>query len=422
MSLAVSSASIDESTIRLVVNHVDRLKSLRSRPIIVAGLPWQIEVSHRDHSAKIGGGENTLAIHLRSLHPIRINWSCAAMATVQLTTFNVDDRQAPLINTIGPWVFNARELCASRNSFIRWADLFDRNAGYIRGNQIRLVIRIAAQKLPMPTYLLCQHILNVHQISFRIGNVRDLLAADSSPFELSDLKWKVIVRKNRFQNDINSYLGILLYCIPSNDNTTYFWTRRIFAEFRLRSDHPNQLPTYCTQQFSEAKKFSSANRCHGISRFIKWNDLMDPQRGFVRNNHIVLEVNIRDESRERKDNNNNNNHPMAIIGNRSYPIVYQMSVFDHIDRQNMAAGIFNGTGDADNNNNATDDTPTINDSLATFSCTICLEPIAGREIMSTACGHVFCKSCISTSMKARMRCPNCQAHLDADKVHPLYLS
>lgn len=421
---AVALSSIDEESIHLVVNNVSRLKSLRSRPIVVCNLSWQIEITHRDHSGKLGGGENALAIHLHSLNVDRSNWSCAAMATIKLKTFHRES--SPCINVIGPWTFNRNELSWSRNLFIRWVDLFDRNAGYIRNNSIQLDIKIAAQKFLAPAFLMYQQILNVFQFNFRVENVRDFLATDSGTFSFSDLKWKIVVRKNKFQDEEHSYLGVILYCIPSYDNTTHFWTRNIFAEFRLRSQRPNELPNYYVQQLNGTKKFTNINRCHGISQFIKWCDLMDPQNGYVQNNHITLTVNIRDDSRKvngNSDSNNNGNiHPMAIIGNRTYPIVYQISsLFDHIGNEGDATGNRNDN-DKENANTTNQSDQTINDAPITFSCPICLGSMVGHEIMSTACGHVYCKNCILTSMKARKRCPNCQAYLDADKVHPLYLS
>lgn len=435
-SLAVGSTNIAEDSIRLVVNNISRLKSLRSRPIIVGSLLWQIEIAHRDHSGKIGGGENALAIYLHSLNGDHSNWSCAAMATVELATFGVDRQSAPLIKVIGPWTFNRRELSWSRNSFIRWVDLFDRKAGYVRNNRIQLDIKIAAQNFPTPAFLMYQHILNVFQFNFRVENVRDLLAADSGAFGFSDLKWKIVVRKNRFHDVEHSYMGIMLYCIPSNVNTTNIWSRNIFAEFRLRAEQPNALPNHCVQRFCETTKYTNNSRCHGIPMFIKWCDLMNPQNGFVQNNHITLTVNIRDDSAKgngscssnRNNNNSSDIHPMAIIGNRSYPIVYRISsLFDHIENENDATDNSNGNGngqgdDKENASPTTNDlSTTINDPATTISCPICLGSMVGQEIMSTACGHVYCKNCILTSMKTRKRCPNCQAYLDADKIHPLYL-
>lgn len=171
--LPSSSFRSNEKSIIFVVNNITRLKSLRSQPVIVDNLPWQIEIEHREHSGKIGG-DNALAIRLHSLNVDHSNWSCAAMATIELKTF--DANRQPLTNVIGPWVFNNRELSWSRNRFILWTDLFDGNAGYVRGGRIRLHITILAQKLPTTNYrAVYQHILNVHQIYFRIENIRGLL-------------------------------------------------------------------------------------------------------------------------------------------------------------------------------------------------------------------------------------------------------
>lgn len=399
-----SPSRIHEKSINFVINNVNHLKSLRSRPVIVGDLPWQIEITHRDHSCKIGG-ENSLAIHLHSLNVASINWSCAAMATIELSTFDMN--REPLINVIGPWTFNRRELSWSRNTFIRWTELLDQNAGYVRNGRIRFIIKISAQKLPSPKRLYYQHILNVLQINFRIENVRNLLAADSNHFIFSDLQWKVLVRKNRFNDE--SYLGIILYCMPTDDNTVHHWTCNIFAEFQLHSERN----PFSGDQFNGVKKFTNTNRCHGISKFINWCDLMNPQNGYVQNNYIRLTVNIRDDSRTVDGNNNNRiNNPMAI---RNYPvrIIWSESVDD--DNENANTKKLSTTTATTTTTNST------NDQSMTMPCSICLESMFGREILNTSCGHVFCKDCILTSIKTRLRCPNCQAHLDSGKLHPLYL-
>lgn len=392
-----------------LINKMSHLKSVRLPVVYVDNLPWQIEIAHRDHSGKIGGGENVLAIHLHSLNGLaRTGWSCAAMAIVELLT--CDENCAPLSNVIGPWVFNGRELKWSRITFIRWSELFDQNAGYIRNDGMRFRIQIFAKKLPTPTCgLFYQHILNLCQINFRIENVRDLLAADSNRFRFSDLYWKIVVRKNRFNDE--SYLGIILYCIPMDRNSMqfcaskYFWTRKIFAEFRLNSERA-ECKTY---RFDEPKKFTTINRCHGTSKFIKWYNLMDPENGYIKNNYISLTVNIRDDTRN--DDGNTDNNPIIVSGNRNYPVPWA-SLLNLIEIEGIGAN----EQEDDNETASVGDNPSIK-----MACSICLENMVGRKVVSTTCGHVFCSECILTSLMVRLRCPNCQTYVGSADLHPLYL-
>ncbi|KAF4753048.1 LON peptidase N-terminal domain and RING finger protein 3, partial [Perkinsus olseni] len=60
----------------------------------------------------------------------------------------------------------------------------------------------------------------------------------------------------------------------------------------------------------------------------------------------------------------------------------------------------NGTGD---NNKSKDDDRT----MTTFECPICLRLLV--HPVTTACGHTFCKYCITKTMDHRQLCPSCRA-------------
>lgn len=44
-----------------------------------------------------------------------------------------------------------------------------------------------------------------------------------------------------------------------------------------------------------------------------------------------------------------------------------------------------------------------------FKCPICMDPLV--EEMSTMCGHIFCKECISASIAAQGKCPICRENV-----------
>jgi len=62
-------------------------------------------------------------------------------------------------------------------------------------------------------------------------------------------------------------------------------------------------------------------------------------------------------------------------------------------------------------------------------CPVCLDSFsevkaAGRQVMATTCGHVFCEECIQgvlgDNVTAR-KCPTCRKKLTARSVHPLFI-
>lgn len=56
-----------------------------------------------------------------------------------------------------------------------------------------------------------------------------------------------------------------------------------------------------------------------------------------------------------------------------------------------------------------------------ISCPICLESIIGRKPVSTTCGHLFCKQCITAALKTVKKCPMCKKTLKATNFHDIYL-
>lgn len=365
--MSTISTSIEEVPFRLTIKKIDELKSIRSSPVIVQDLPWQIELYRRE--AKDENSIDTLSIYLHCLSNNKLQWFCGAMATVRLQSFK--NNRPSLLNAIQPWVFCADELVWSCKGFIRWADLFDANNGYVKNNQIVIDVKISARKFPHINDRSLQYSTNARnsaKLSFQIAHVSDLMAAATSAFDFSGLQWKIVVRRKQFVDGDSwsqAYLSVDLYCATNQSSK---WKRKIFTKFTLKSEHDAHV-----QSFDEAKKYGNSCRNRGISKFLLWSTLMARRNGYVVNDSITMDVEIRDHSEDADDNNNN-----GASGSRQLPRIE-------------------------------------------MSCSICLEDMIGRELLSTTCGHIFCKSCILDSIALRSRCPNCQARLVKKDLHPIYL-
>nr|CAB3265657.1 E3 ubiquitin-protein ligase RNF4 [Phallusia mammillata] len=85
-----------------------------------------------------------------------------------------------------------------------------------------------------------------------------------------------------------------------------------------------------------------------------------------------------------------------------------------------------GTSTITNNNHPETSTEEQQAAVLRLKCPVCLEHLdklleRGSEIRSTNCGHVFCKPCIFTSIRATHKCPTCRKKLTERTTHPLYL-
>lgn len=54
-----------------------------------------------------------------------------------------------------------------------------------------------------------------------------------------------------------------------------------------------------------------------------------------------------------------------------------------------------------------------------FNCPICLAPFV--DSVTTKCGHIFCKTCIEASIKAKPSCPTCRRKLTMKNFFRVYL-
>ncbi|XP_076887333.1 uncharacterized protein LOC143537444 [Bidens hawaiensis] len=55
----------------------------------------------------------------------------------------------------------------------------------------------------------------------------------------------------------------------------------------------------------------------------------------------------------------------------------------------------------------------------TFTCLVCMGPLV--EEMTTKCGHIFCKVCITAAIKAQHKCPSCRRKLTVKNLIRVYL-
>lgn len=59
--------------------------------------------------------------------------------------------------------------------------------------------------------------------------------------------------------------------------------------------------------------------------------------------------------------------------------------------------------------------------LQPYKCPVCWKFVHQHEPTSTACGHVFCRSCIKTALHANHKCPVCQKLMTLRQVFRIYI-
>ncbi|XP_031633570.1 ubiquitin carboxyl-terminal hydrolase 7-like [Contarinia nasturtii] len=190
-------------------------------------------------------------------------------------------------------------------------------------------------------------------ISFRVtvSNIDGLVAVGTPEFRLRGLRWKMSI-----YNDASKWLGILLEIIGVDVTDEFTCNATAVVKLISTKDDAKTIKRVFEETLDKRNIL-------GECEFVSWYDLFDDQKGFVRDNAIVLEV--------------------KIIAKQPY----------YAGRSGEKRQMVNGQNE--------------DVELLKLECSICMEAIRDQEISSLPCTHMFCTKCIEDAIKARKKCPIC---------------
>ncbi|XP_066265513.1 tripartite motif-containing protein 2-like [Branchiostoma lanceolatum] len=134
-------------------------------------------------------------------------------------------------------------------------------------------------------------------LRFTVENFSKLKEEKFSPAVfIHNLSWKILARPERDPNaQINKYkinniknknLGVYLQC---DADSSSFWSCLASAELRL-IPQKNGIQTY-TQNIRHL--FYSKQNNRGFSEFMPWHEVCDPQKGYIKDDKIILEAYVK---------------------------------------------------------------------------------------------------------------------------------
>lgn len=109
----------------------------------------------------------------------------------------------------------------------------------------------------------------------------------SSPCYVRNLPWKIMVMPRTSQaqdRQPQRSLGFFLQCNGESESTS--WSCNAVAELRILSVREGQDPF--TRKIQHL--FYSKENDWGFSHFLSWNDVLDPEKGYIKDDSITLEV------------------------------------------------------------------------------------------------------------------------------------
>ncbi|KAI5651452.1 BTB/POZ domain-containing protein [Phthorimaea operculella] len=122
-----------------------------------------------------------------------------------------------------------------------------------------------------------RHTINVTSMK---PNVRQL----SVPISICDLSWKIsMYRYQHPEEPLEEFLSLYLLCTEDDSIKTKDWYCYVKLEACI-------IPTEYKLGSSKILKFDKDNSSRGWNKFIKWNNLINPENKFIKDDTITIEM------------------------------------------------------------------------------------------------------------------------------------
>ncbi|XP_031635585.1 uncharacterized protein LOC116348659 [Contarinia nasturtii] len=328
------------------ISKLSELDAQFTPEVMVQGIPWRVKFKKVSDE-----GEEWFGIRLWCTNKNKTrDWSHAAFATVKLLPFkkNVE----PNKGYIPPYIFGNSNRILGIN-FIEWERLTNVENGFVRNDTIQMKIKIEVadandkdkSTLKLDVLDNCCGLGSYTSFRLTISNIDALAAVGTPEFMLRGLRWKMSI-----YNDASKWLGVRLEILEDDDTDEVTYNTTAVVKLISTKDDTKTIKRVLEE---DVNKHDILDECE----FVSWEDLFDDQNGFVRN----------------------------IIAKQP----------DYAGQCGNKRQLANGQNE--------------DAKLLKLECSICMEVIRDQEVSSLRCTHLFCTRCIEDVIKARKKCPICNA-------------
>lgn len=371
----------------LSFSNISKLKSnddgIYSPEIFIREVPWKVSVHKEEIKNK-----KYLAVFLHLAK--KMIDPQPATATFELLSFDNSTNFLSSKNVkykCDTYVFD-NGFGYGTSELILWDDLFDIKKGFVKDDTIKLEIKIKTDNLCKKTKskitfenLETSNEANRCVKTFRlfITNIENLMALQSPKFNMQGSSWDLTICKSR-----SSMLQVNFTPETFDENETY--NINICVKLvSLTGDKKTVGQSDCFKYIIMQEILSFY--------VISWQQLLNPKNGFVNNNSIEMEVEIKickSEDVICNDQNSGLSWPEFISS--GIPIGKWI-------RSLLSVSI--GT--------------------SKLKCSVCFDIIHDRNATTTKCGHPFCPNCITKFIKALENCPTCNEAVSLNDLHSAYI-
>ncbi|XP_008554608.1 uncharacterized protein LOC103576239 isoform X1 [Microplitis demolitor] len=283
--------SITEVVSRHTLKNVLSIKeSLTLGPFTACNLPWKIIV--KPPSRKLPENPHSLGLYLQcNKEVLSDSWVCNALVELRLLP---QKKNQTKLYRIQQHRFSGRNNTSGIDDLILWKDLVNKDKGFIESDSITVEAYVTPDKFDSQAYL------NVQQATFwySFENVSKVTVPRlSTSCMIRNLSWRIKILPNKIKEGLLvSSLGCYLYCCEGY-KTNKSWKCNAIAEIRLIPCKDNQKP-YIRKLLPH--HYDAQHNNWGFDSFIPWKDLLNPDKGYIKNDCITLEacVKILDEPSE----------------------------------------------------------------------------------------------------------------------------
>lgn len=334
-----SSVTVASNTSMITISQVSRINTVRLPEVLLHGIPWVVKICKKE-----GQHQSSLAAYLYC-EKDGTSWSHAAVSSFELLSLG-DDKHSIKCHSV-PYVFVPSEIGIGygKEDIIKWDELFTENNKYVMDDSIKLKIKIKVEDPSQPnksslkfervsSQCDCEYVANFR---LTVENVVNLMAVRSPQFKLRGMSFGLTVFK-----DHTSHIGVLLECEAPSENVSCKVT--MMAKLVSSKGDGNPTEKIGTERLKDLDELV-------LQDIVSLNEVLKPGNGFVNNNAIVFEIEIKTDK------------PESDIQNSPAPIL---------------------------------------------ECSICLSNIVNVEISCTPCGHTFCSFCIEKAIDDNSECPTCK--------------
>ena len=257
-------------------------------------------------------------------------------------------------------------------SVFSW-DLFDNTNHYMQNDTIKLDIKIGmadpdeqdkSELVLEETGKSCAEGCST-TYRLTVSKIENLMAVRSAPFTLRKEPWHFLVLKN----PQSGQLGIRLDC-KSASKTFPCDVKMSIKLVSMKSDGNSIEQEKIQQRMTRLDKMV-------IYNFVSWDELRNPNNGFVNNNSIVIEVEIKSQM-------SGGMMSSATKRKATRPSAIEAKRFE-------------------------------------LACKICSKRFENQSVSTTNCGHLFCTGCITNEIAAHKECPTCKTGLCRSQVRRAHL-